>query len=176
MLAATGTSAPVATGVLAIVASGSTSVAGGLTTGGGGPGGLESVSPGFATKLGGVTGAGGGKEAREADVSSAGRSSSLFVELSPLAATPAPCGLPFFDLWSSIKAQVPQVLMRRKKRACRSESISISKHESSFLKLITRPEVRQEGQAAWSAGWAGSERGWTPVGSGESAIRPKGSI
>src|SRR4026207_2291152 len=91
MLAAAGAETLVTAISLAIVASGSTSVAGDLTTrGGGGTSGI--VSPGFAT------GAGGGKGPREADVSSEGGSSSLFVELSPLAATPPPCGLPFFDL------------------------------------------------------------------------------
>src|SRR6186997_3107666 len=99
MLAAADTSAIVAAIVLEMVASGSTSVTGGLTTGGGGGNGvLEIVSPGFATRSGEGTGAG----------------SSLLVELSPLAATPAPCELPFFDLGSSIRPHVPRVLMRRR--------------------------------------------------------------
>src|SRR5262245_25009682 len=90
MLAAAGTWAIVAASVLEIVASGSTSVAGGLTTGGGGaPGAAEIVSSGFETGSDGVEGAG---------LSSTGRGSSLLVELSPLAATPAPCGPPFLDL------------------------------------------------------------------------------
>src|SRR5262245_46117200 len=94
MLAAPDTPATVAAIVLEIVASGSTSAPGDLTTRGGG-GTLEIVSSGFATKLGGVTGADCGKGPSEADVSSEGGSSSLFVELSPLAATPIPCELPF---------------------------------------------------------------------------------
>src|SRR6185436_13873566 len=91
MLAAPDTSATVAAIVFEIVASGSTSVASGLTSGGGGgSGATETVWSGFVTTSGGVTGAGGGiKGVREIELPSTGRGGSLLVELSPLAATPA---------------------------------------------------------------------------------------
>src|SRR5262245_34895130 len=97
MLTAPGPSAPAVAKVLAMVASGSTSGTGALATGvRGGPGVLAIVSCGSSTGSGGLTG--GTVGARGTDLSSAGRGRSWLVVVSPCAATPAPCRLPFFDL------------------------------------------------------------------------------
>src|SRR5262245_11062228 len=97
MLAAPGTSE--ADRITDFVASGSTFVEEGLKTGGCGPrGGLAIVSSVFEACSDGVTGPEGRTtEGKEVAVSSNGLIGSWLV-VSPLAATPVPCGLPLFKL------------------------------------------------------------------------------
>src|SRR5215813_1100787 len=98
MLASPGTSEPVRDRITDFVASGSTFVEEGLKTGGrGARGGLASVSSELATGSDGV--GPGGRTTGEKDVSASsdGLSGSWLV-VSPLAATPVPCGLPLFKL------------------------------------------------------------------------------